>query len=158
MLPMTTVMLVAGPLAGTIAMRRGAKLPFSVGALFMVCGLTWLVGLHGERWEMVAGSAIIGCGVGFAFASMANLIVEVVPPEQTGEATGMNTIMRTVGGALGAQISASILAQHVVAGGHTTSDTGFTAAFAVTALVVNLGVFVSLAIPATTARSRAAGA
>ena len=39
----------------------------------------------------------MSAGIGLAFAAMANLIVEAVPPQQTGEATGINTLMRSVG-------------------------------------------------------------
>ena len=56
---------------------------------------------HSERWQVYLASALLGVGIGLAFASMSNLIVEAVSSEQTGVATGMNTIMRTVGGALG---------------------------------------------------------
>jgi hypothetical protein len=59
----------------------------------------------------------------------------------------MNTIMRTVGGALGAQIAASILAHNLASNGLTTTDTGFTVAFAVTGFVVMAGALASLAIP-----------
>ena len=53
---------------------------------------------------------LLGIGVGFSFASMANLIVEAVRPDQTGVATGMNAVMRTIGGAIGGQVVASLLA------------------------------------------------
>ena len=59
---------------------------------------------------------------------MANLIVEAVPPDQTGVATGMNTIVRTIGGAIGAQIAASILTATATAAGVAT-ERGFTIAF-----------------------------
>ena len=62
-----------------------------------------------------SASGILGIGIGLAFASMSNLIVEAVSSEQTGIATGMNTIMRTVGGALGTTIAASILAGSLAA-------------------------------------------
>ena len=44
--------------------------------------------------------ALLGSGIGLAFAAMANLIIENVGPGETGVATGMNTVTRTVGGAL----------------------------------------------------------
>src|SRR5689334_25360072 len=40
---------------------------------------------------------LLGVGIGFAFASMANLTVEAVDPSETGMATGINTITRTAG-------------------------------------------------------------
>ena len=147
MLPQTTAMLLAGPVAGALATRRGAKLPMTLGALLMAASFIYLAFMHDHPWQMIAGSAVMGLGVGAAFASMANLIVELVPQSQTGEATGMNTIMRTVGGALGAQIAASILANHLASSGLSTTDTGFTVAFAVTGFVCLAGAFVSLAIP-----------
>ena len=40
---------------------------------------------------------------------MVNLVIESVPPEQTGIATGMHVLMRTLGGAIGVQVAATIL-------------------------------------------------
>ena len=65
---------------------------------------------HSAHWQFYLASLLLGVGVGFAFASMANLIVEAVRPDQTGVATGMNAVMRTIGGAVGGQVAASILA------------------------------------------------
>jgi hypothetical protein len=87
----------------------------------------------------------MGLGIGFAFASMANLIVEAVDQRETGVATGMNTIMRTIGGSLGAQVSATVLASHT-AGGNPTSA-AFTIAFGISAAVVLLAFATALAIP-----------
>ena len=51
----------------------------------------------------------MGVGLTFAFAAMANLIVEAVPQSEVGIATGINTVMRTVGGSFGAAIVTAIL-------------------------------------------------
>ena len=40
-------------------------------------------------------------GIGLAFAAMPNLIVDAVPPEETGEATGVNALVRSVGSVAG---------------------------------------------------------
>ena len=69
-----------------------------------------------------------------------------MPGSQTGVATGMNTIMRTIGGAIGGQVAASIIAGHVVAGG-APAESGYTPAFAVSALGLGLAVVAALAIP-----------
>jgi MFS family permease len=89
----------------------------------------------------------MGAGIGFAFAAMANLIVEAVDPTETGVATGMNTIMRTVGGSLGGQISATIVSAHVIAGSHIAKETGYTQAFLLSALVMVLAFGATLLVP-----------
>ena len=44
---------------------------------------------------------MLSVGIGLAFAAMPNLIVDAVPPAQTGEATGFNALVRSVGSSLG---------------------------------------------------------
>src|SRR5436190_19178177 len=69
---------------------------------------------NSETWEILLALAVLGVGVGFAFAAMATLITEAVRPTETGVATGMNTVMRTIGGVIGGQIGAAILTAHLV--------------------------------------------
>jgi MFS family permease len=102
---------------------------------------------HGEQWELIAATALLGLGIGLSFASMANLIVEAVPQEQTGEATGMNTIMRTVGGAFGAQIAAAIIAGNLVAGSAYPAEEGYTEAFLISAAALCLALLAAFLIP-----------
>ena len=48
----------------------------------IVTALAFVVlAVAGSRWEIYLASALLGIGVGFAFASLANLIVEAVPAE-----------------------------------------------------------------------------
>ena len=54
---------------------------------------------------MVAWNLVMSIGIGLAFAAMPNLIVEAVPPEETGQATGVNTLVRSVGASLGSQVT-----------------------------------------------------
>src|SRR2546421_6871295 len=95
---------------------------------------------------MYVGAAILGAGIGLAFASLANLIVEAVPRGQTGVATGMNTVMRTLGGAIGAQIGASIIAGTVISHALPTEH-GFTVAFLSSAAACGLAMLVRFAGP-----------
>ena len=99
-----------------------------------------------ERWEIYVAAALLGSGIGLAFAAMANLIIENVGPEQTGVATGMNTVTRTVGGGFGGAATASVLAGTVAARGYPTSH-GYTLAFALCAAGLAVGVVAALAIP-----------
>jgi EmrB/QacA subfamily drug resistance transporter len=145
LLPSTAAMLFAGPIAGVLGNRLGSKVPLVAGTLLCAASFAFLAVEHEHRWAVYVASAVMGLGIGFAFASMANLIVEAVDQRETGVATGMNTIMRTIGGSLGGQISATILAAHIRAG-HPTS-TAFTIAFAVSAVAILVAFCSALAIP-----------
>lgn len=145
LLPSTAAMLFAGPIAGVLGNRLGSKVPLVAGTLFCAASFAFLAVEHEHRWAIYLASALMGLGIGFAFASMANLIVEATEQRETGVATGMNTIMRTIGGSLGGQISATILAAHLKAG-HPTS-TAFTIAFSVSAVAVLIAFCSALAIP-----------
>jgi EmrB/QacA subfamily drug resistance transporter len=147
LLPSTAVMLFAGPISGWLGARFGSRLPLLIGTALAACAFA-LIGLaHEHRWELYIGTALMGAGIGFAFAAMANLIVEAVDPTETGVATGMNTIMRTVGGSLGGQISATIVSAHVIAGTHIAKESGYTAAFFLSAAVLLLAFGATLLVP-----------
>ena len=144
LVPTTIMMLIFSPIGGRLSSVVGSKVPLVLGSL--VTSVSFVVlALAGSRWEIYLASALLGMGVGFAFASLANLIVEAVRPEQTGVASGMNTIVRTIGGAIGAEVAASILASDIVGG--APAKHGYTITFVLCAAVVGVGVLASLAVP-----------
>jgi EmrB/QacA subfamily drug resistance transporter len=145
MLPATLGMLIGGPISGRLSSTVGSRVPLMLGALLSCIAFTLLTLAHDQRWEIYLALLVMGIGIGFAFASMANLIVESVPAHQTGVATGMNTIIRSIGGAIGSQVSAAIVTATIVAGRPT--DRGFTLAFASAAGALALGFFVALYVP-----------
>jgi EmrB/QacA subfamily drug resistance transporter len=147
MLPSTLAMLVVGPMAGRLERRYGSKPPLVVGVVFAMASFILLAVAHGASVDIYVASALLGIGIGLAFAAMANLIVVAVPADQTGVATGVNTVMRTVGGALGSQIIASILTANVIVASGLPAERGFTIAFWLAAAVLGVGVLASLAIP-----------
>src|SRR5215211_7855737 len=115
LLPGALMMLLTGPISGALGTRFGSKLPLALGAATVSVGLLGLGLDHGSELAVVVWSFVMSTGVGLAFAAMANLIVEAVPPEQTGEATGINTLTGSVGASIGSQVSAAILAGSAVA-------------------------------------------
>ncbi len=147
MAPSAAIMLFAGPLAGWLGSRVGSRTPLMIGTALIVVSFAILAAFHETRGWIYASSAILGLGIGFAFASMANLVVEAVHPSKTGVATGINTIMRTIGGSLGGQIAATIVAAHVVASTGFPSAEGFELAFALSAGVMVLAFLAAFAIP-----------
>jgi EmrB/QacA subfamily drug resistance transporter len=146
LLPSSIVMLVAGPGAGWLGMRFGPRLPLLIGVATTAAAFLVLAVAHTEPWHVYVSSLLLGAGIGLAFASMATLIVDAVPQTMTGVATGMNTIMRSVGGALGAQIAASVVGAHLSASG-LPEESGFVAAFVLSAAVLLLAFAAALLIP-----------
>jgi EmrB/QacA subfamily drug resistance transporter len=144
--PATLMMLLISPLAGRLGARVGSRVPLILGSLATCLAFAFLAVAHSEPWEMYVGSAILGVGIGLAFASLANLIVEAVPPKQTGVATGMNTVMRSVGGSVGTTIGASVIAATVVGNAPPTEE-GFTAAFLLASAACGLAMIASFAVP-----------
>jgi EmrB/QacA subfamily drug resistance transporter len=146
MVPSTVAMLVVGPMAGRLERRFGSKPPLVAGVVFAGGSYVLLAVAHGAASEIYVASALLGIGIGLAFAAMANLIVIAVPADQTGVATGMNTVMRTIGGALGSQIIAALLTANVAAT-RLPTDHAFTVAFWLAAGVLGVGVLAAMAIP-----------
>ena len=56
---------------------------------------------HADKWQLYCAMAVMGIGLGLVFAAMSGLVVNAVPPEQTGVAAGMNANIRTIGGSIG---------------------------------------------------------
>jgi MFS family permease len=147
MLPSTLVMLVAGPTAGRLATRASSRLPLVLGTAIGALAFVFYAFWHDTAWQICVGGAVLGIGIGFSFASMANLVVESVPRDEVGVATGINTIMRSVGGALGAQLVASLLAGKTIAGTPIPAEAAYTDAFIVAAVAAGLATLAALAIP-----------
>ena len=72
------MMLISSPIAGRMAGRVGSRIPLIAGAAFSAAAFTLLAVAHSEKWQVYLASAILGIGIGLAFASMSNLIVEAV--------------------------------------------------------------------------------
>jgi MFS family permease len=145
LVPSTCAMLLFAPVAGRLSNTVGSKVPLVLGTGVTTLAFVVLV-LQSSRWEIYVASTLLGIGIGLAFASLANLIVEAVPRDQTGVATGMNTIVRTIGGAFGAQVAVSILAGHTLADGYP-SEHGYTMTFAICFVVMVVAVAATTLVP-----------
>jgi MFS family permease len=146
MLPGSLAMLFIGPLSGRLGGRLGSKIPLALGGVLTSIGLLALGVAHGTHLEVLLGSMLMSCGIGFAVAAMPNLIVDAVPHAQTGEATGFNALVRSVGSSLGSQVSAAIIAGSAGVAGPT--DSGFTIAFLASAAVALVASVIAGLIPA----------
>jgi EmrB/QacA subfamily drug resistance transporter len=146
LLPSTVMMLLISPIAGRLSARVGSRVPLVGGSIATCLAFVLLAIAHDQKWEIYVASGILGIGIGLAFASLANLIVEAVRPDQTGVATGVNTVMRSLGGSVGSQIGASVIAGTVV-GTALPTEHGFEMAFILAGAACFLGALASLAVP-----------
>jgi EmrB/QacA subfamily drug resistance transporter len=145
LLPSTVGMFILGLVAGRFSARYGSKFALILGTGFTAASFALLSVAHAHPYELLIAAALLGVGIGLAFAALGNLIVQAVPPHQTGVASGMNTVMRTLGGALGGQLSATFIADNTHAGQPTV--TGFTDTFAMATGFLLLCLLASLLVP-----------
>jgi len=146
MVPSTLAMLIVGSQTGRLEKLFGSKPPLLAGGVLALASFLMLAFTRGAKWEIYVAAALLGSGIGLAFAAMANLIIENVGPEQTGVATGMNTVTRTVGGGFGGAATASLLAGTVGVSGYPSAH-GYTAAFVLCAVALTVGIVIGLGIP-----------
>jgi MFS family permease len=146
LVPTTLAMMIASPLGGRLSGVFGSKVPLVMGTTITMLAYVLLAVEHSGHAEIYLASLLLGVGIGFAFASMSNLIVEAVRPDQTGVATGMNAVGRTIGGAIGSQVAASILAASLFASG-VPKERGYTLSFVIMAAALAAGIVASVAVP-----------
>ena len=145
LLPCAVGMGALGSLAGRVERRFGSRRALVTGAAVSAVACGWLAFTSKHPYDMVVSSMLLGIGIGLAFAALGNLIVQAVPPRQTGVASGMNTVLRTLGGALGGQIAATFVAASTLRG--LPALTGFTTTFGMAAVFLAGCAAVALLIP-----------
>jgi EmrB/QacA subfamily drug resistance transporter len=146
LLPSAATMFVVGLFAGRMVHAVGAKRVIVSGAVIATASMVLLTTAHDEKWELFLTTGIMGLGFGMAYSSMSSLIVDAVPPAQTGVASGMNANIRTIGGSIGAALLASIVTAGTPAG-RLPHESGYTAGFALLAVASALSAVAALLIP-----------
>jgi MFS family permease len=145
LLPSALTMGLLGAAAGRIARRFGSKRALVAGTAITALAFAFAAVAHRRPYEMLITAALLGIGIGLAFAALGNLIVQAVPSTQTGVASGMNTVMRTLGGALGGQLSATFIANNTAHGFPTV--TGFTDTYVMATVFLVVCVVAGLLVP-----------
>lgn len=148
LLPWSAAMLVSGALSSRISAARGPRRPLAIGAAIGASGFVFLLAENNTEWELLIATALIGTGVGLAFSSVANLVVESVPSTQTSVASGVNIIARTLGGVIGTQVAFSVVAS-TVNGSGPPSRTGYLWVFGLSAGALALALLTTVLAPRT---------
>lgn len=147
LLPTAAAQLVAGPLAGRLGTGIGFRLTLVAGAAAATLAFVLLALEHSHPWHFAVAGVLLGAGISFALASMANLIVATVPQSDVGIATGLNTVARTVGGAFGSAAATAILAGQTIGASAIPSEGAYTVAFVVSAVGGVAAIAAALSIP-----------
>jgi EmrB/QacA subfamily drug resistance transporter len=158
--PLAVGMFLTGMLSGPLSQRFGAKPVLVMGASLSVPAFFVLAFAHTHEWEVFGATGLLGIGFGAAFAAMSSLIVDAVPPAQTGVASGMNANIRTIGGSIGAALMASIVTSGVAAG-HLPKESGYTYGYATRGAAAALAAIAAVFVPVgrrTTAATPGQGA
>jgi predicted MFS family arabinose efflux permease len=146
LLPLSVFMFIFGAASGRLTLRFGGKKVLIAGSAISVVPFLMLVLAHHHQWEIVLAMGLLGAGFGLAFAAMSNLIVEGVPPAQTGVASGMNANIRTIGGSIGAAVMSSIVTATAHHGGLPT-EAGYTHGFELLTAAAIAAALASLLVP-----------
>ncbi len=146
MLPMLVAMFVAGVLSGRLAGRFPAKAQLTTGAVLGSLACAMLAAWHGQSWQVALAAGVFGLGIGLAFASMSNLIVQSVPAAQTGAATGMNANIRTIGGSIGAALMTGLVTGHLQPTGRPY-ESGYTNGFTLLAVFCLAAALAAVFVP-----------
>lgn len=114
LLPSAIGSFLGAPIGAQMIQSTGPKLPMSLGGLLAGAALLFLGFQHGSQGDVYAASAVMGLGIGLAYAAMPAYINGAVPPEQAGIANSVNAVLRTVGGAVGTAVAGVILSSKTI--------------------------------------------
>ncbi|MFG2431440.1 MFS transporter [Streptomyces sp. NPDC048590] len=114
---------------GTAAVARRAGYRPTLMAAFGLVALSFLqfAFLHDEIWQMAAGSAFTGLGIGLALGAMPTVIVEASDPSRTGIAAALYNNVKTLGGAVAGGVFAALLGAFLSPATGEPGEGGYTA-------------------------------
>jgi len=146
LLPGGVVGVLIAPLIGRLVHRFGGHTALLIGALFGLAGFAALAFLHEHSWQVIVAGILTQIAVTFGFATLPALLVQAVPPAETGVANSVNSITRSVGSAIASALTVSLLTSMISDGTGLPSEDAYlvifglgAAAFAAVAVIGLLG-------------------
>jgi EmrB/QacA subfamily drug resistance transporter len=154
LLPSSIAMLFAGPLAGAVGRRLGSKWPLAGGMVVVSLAALVFATAHDDPLPVLVASALLGLGVGAAFAAMAGLIADNVDAHEMGVASGMNTVVRMIGAVIGGQVAAALLTAQTIGNSSIPAESAYTITFALSAVAGLAAAAIAVSIGAQPLRQR----
>jgi EmrB/QacA subfamily drug resistance transporter len=102
-LPITVIMLIGSPWAGSVAQRTGPRLPMTAGPLVAAAGLALMARITpGASYVPVVLPAVVVFGVGLMITvtPLTAAVLAAVPESQAGTASGVNNAVARLAGLL----------------------------------------------------------
>jgi EmrB/QacA subfamily drug resistance transporter len=112
MVPMSITALIMAPISGVLSHRIAPKRLIQVGLVAFVTAYVivyFTLNVDTVAADLVMPFIIMGFGMGTMMASISNVTLSAVSPEQAGEASGVNNTMRQVGSTLGTAIIGAVM-------------------------------------------------
>ncbi|HEX3566582.1 MAG TPA: DHA2 family efflux MFS transporter permease subunit [Acidimicrobiales bacterium] len=159
-LPWTGVTMLLAPVVGLLAERIGGKILVVTGLVFQAVGLFWLATIVTPTTpylDMVPAFVIAGVGMTLFFVPLASLVLSSVPKALEGVASGTNSAFRELGGVLGIAVLGAVFSSSGSYSSGQAYVNGLTPAITVGAVVVAIGAFTAMLVPAVRRSRRRKG-
>lgn len=114
LIPMSLIGLVAGPVSGYIAGRRGARLALICAIVVAMFGWFGILSCRSALWLLLAATLVVGWSNSALFPSIANLLLEISPADEVSAVTAIGETIRAMFMGVGAQIVAVVLASTTI--------------------------------------------
>jgi MFS family permease len=111
-LPLSIPLLISSLAGSRLAFRIAPKIIIQAGLVFAIIGLMVLIGtldIGIVGFELSAGLAVIGIGLGLIASQIMNLVLSMVAPERTSETAALMITSQNLGMSLGTALLGSIL-------------------------------------------------
>jgi len=117
-LPMTVLIIIVAPLAGSLSDRIGSRWLMGGGMLLVsISSLLYLrVGVDTSYWVLLPQMLIGGVGMAMTMSPMTSAAMASVPVDKAGVGSGVLNSFRQVGGSLGIALMGAILASYITPG------------------------------------------
>jgi MFS family permease len=156
--PYSLASFAASRVAPPMAKRFSREWVVAASGVVLVAAVLMFLFARGAYWDILVSMALMGFGVGCAFAVNPLQIVTGVPGRETGSAMSFYQLIRTVGYSMASALSATALVLKTPAGHTVPANAGYSTAAMISIVVLLAGVAVSsafaLAMPGGVSRGR----
>ncbi|HET6154262.1 MAG TPA: MFS transporter [Marmoricola sp.] len=148
-MPSGLMMYLFSGVGARLSAARGPRISLATGVVILGISYVAILFLRDQWWEICLATALLGVGIGIAYAAMPALIMGAVPVTETAAANGLNALMRSVGTSLSSAVVATVLAQGTIKIDGITypTDHAFTIAFLISLAAAGLALVLALAVP-----------